>query len=105
MTKKTSFFWFLAALIYFPLVYMIFIDPSAGRPHLIPDDWRPEDLWVFVSPLSGFILWIWSLWDWGNRSLKTKWHKFAWLFLLLSTLYLGSTVYFLSVGLKERASI
>jgi hypothetical protein len=52
-----------------------------------------SDLWLFVSPAAGLVLWMWALWDWGSRRDLQGGAKAAWLVALLAGLYLGATFY------------
>ncbi len=79
------------ALIYVPFWYSVSLFSGDGLP----------PAWVFISPTAGLVFWLWSLWDWGNQHFTTR-NKALWLILLLTTLWIGSTLYFLAMGFKSR---
>lgn len=94
MTRRKIAFLVLSGLLYLPIVYLLFVDPFGAKmyDHL---------LLLFLIPLAGTVLWFWALYDWGTRSFR-KWARLTWLIVLIITMYLGATIYFLAVGLRER---
>ena len=85
---------------YMPLLYVFFFEPELARADTFAEIGLRQYLLVFFPPVLGLVLWFWALYDWGTRRFP-RWAKIAWLLALIITLYLGATIYFLTVGWRE----
>ncbi len=103
MSRK-ALFYTLAAIFYLPLGYVIIWEPELARSYTLQEIGMRQLLLVFTPPLAGLWLWFWALYDWGTRSLN-RWPKLIWLVLIVVTIYIGATAYFITVGLRERPNL
>jgi hypothetical protein len=85
---------------YLPLLYVLIFEPDLARPYTFAEIGPKLILLIFFPICLGIVLWFWALYDWGTRHF-TPIARIAWLLTLISTLYLGATIYFLAVGLRS----
>ena len=93
----------LHAVFYLPLLYVLFFEPELTKAPTLADSGVKLIFLVSIPLCIGIFLWFWALYDWGTRSF-TRGARIAWLLTLISTLYIGATIYFIAIGFRSRES-
>jgi hypothetical protein len=95
--RKDAVIVFLIAVIYIPLLIYPFVSREHRLIEYAAEGYVFARIFFVLYPLAGVVLWLWMLFDWGNRQFLKRKHKIYWFIVFFSLYVFGSTAYYLIV--------